>query len=102
MANREPMKAAISASSSFTSGPMMNCWLSRTRPTAARISAFISGVFGLEIEKGEEQRRDFLIVGCALAVSDCISKFNYIDCASSARVSVDRRTAAAWQDSVET
>ena len=62
-------------------------------------------VFGLEIEKGKEQRRDFLLVWLALAVSDCISKFNYSDCDNFPRGHPRIRhdgPCRAGQDSVET
>src|ERR1700732_3668785 len=53
IANLEPTKAAISASSCFTSGPIMNCWLSRTLSTAARISSFIMAYSALRSRNGK-------------------------------------------------
>ena len=52
------MKAAISASSCFTSGPMMNCWLSRTLSTAARMSCFMVAYSAFRSRKGKSIRAD--------------------------------------------
>src|SRR6266849_6808874 len=53
IAKLEPMKAAISASSCFTSGPMMNCWPSRTLSTAARMSSFMVAYSAFRSRKGK-------------------------------------------------
>ena len=52
----------------------------QTFPTASWISAFISAYSALRSRKGKSNGEIFCSFGCALAVSDCISKFNYSDC----------------------
>src|SRR5882724_4242474 len=76
-ANRQPTRVAISASSSLTGGPMMNCWLSRTLSTAARISAFIVAYSALRSRNGNRRAGARCSVGDGGWVSDDILKLNY-------------------------